>query len=112
MVPINMDSLGEIIRKHGNGATLDLFITPNSKKNIFPAGINNWRKRIEIRILSPAQENKANKELIKTIANFFDKPISDIYIIQGQKNREKTILIKGVTVEYLTKKLKGSIDES
>jgi hypothetical protein len=111
MVPINMDSLGEIIRKHGNGATLDLFITPNSKKNIFPAGLNKWRKRIEIKISSPAQDNKANKELIKTIANFFDKPIRDIHIVSGEKNREKTVLIKAVTVEYLTKKLKGSINE-
>jgi len=105
-----MDSLGEIIRKHENGATLDLFITSSSKKNVFPTGLNKWRKRLEIRVSSPARDNKANKDVIKTIASFFDKPVSDIFIISGEKNREKTILIKGVTVEHLTKKLKGSID--
>jgi len=37
----------------------------------FLAGYNQWRKCIEIKVHSEAKENKANNEVIETVAKFF-----------------------------------------
>ena len=62
-----MGNFKEAVKKHNNGTILALFVTPNAGLTIFPAGYNNWRKRIEIKVASAAKDNKANKEVIKTV---------------------------------------------
>ena len=68
-----MDKIGKIVKKHQDGATINLFVTPGAQAILFPAGFNKWRRCIEIKVRSPANDNKANKEVIKTIADFLDK---------------------------------------
>ena len=75
----------EAIKKHKDGATLDIFVTPNSGSNVFPVGYNSWRKRIDMRVCSQAKDNKANKEVIKVVAEYFNKssPPRNIYLNRG-----------------------------
>jgi uncharacterized protein (TIGR00251 family) len=101
-----MEKISKVVKKHQNGATINLFVTPGASDIIFPAGLNKWRNSIEIKVKAPAKDSKANKEVIKTIANFTSKPIKDIYIISGSKNRLKTVFVKGITVDDITKRLK------
>jgi len=100
----------DIIKKHESGVTINLFVTPNAEKCIFPAGYNKWRKRIEIKVCSSAKDNKANIEIIKTIADHFNKSYREISIILGEKKREKTILIEDVSVDSVIKRLKESFN--
>jgi uncharacterized protein (TIGR00251 family) len=106
-----MGLLEKIIKKHQDGAILNLFVTPESRTVVFPAGINEWRKSLEIKVRSPAVDNKANKDVIKTVADFFEKPVNDIFIIAGSKKREKSVLVKGVSIDFVSEKLKESLDE-
>jgi uncharacterized protein (TIGR00251 family) len=99
-----------IVKKHNNGTTIDIFTTTYAKKCIFPAGFNKWRKRIEIKVRAKAQDNQANLEVIKTVAEFFSKPIKNINIISGDKTREKTILIKDISEKTTIKKLKEGLN--
>lgn len=46
-----------------------------------------------ISISSPPENGKANKEIIKTLAKYFDTSISRINIISGEKSKEKIIEI-------------------
>jgi uncharacterized protein (TIGR00251 family) len=62
-----MGEIDKIIKKHQDGAVLNLFVTAGSRKIVFPAGVNNWRKCIDISVTAAAKDNKANKEVIKTI---------------------------------------------
>ena len=101
-----MDRYNVVIKKHRNGATINLFVTPNAKKSVFPVGFNKWRKSIEIKVCANAKENLANLETIKIVADFFRTPINNIYIISGKKSRQKTILIKGHSVDNVIKMLK------
>ncbi len=103
--------MDKIIKKYQDGAILNLFVTSGSQKIVFPAGINNWRKCIEIRVSAPAKNNKANKEVIKTIADFFEKSIHDVFVLTGFKNPKKTIFIKGITVNFVSDRLKESLNE-
>jgi len=100
-----MDNFKEAVKKHNSGTILALFVTPNAGLTIFPAGYNNWRKRIEIKVTSAAKDNKANKEVIKTVATFFQTNEKNVSIVQGDKSREKNIVIKHISAEEIIHKL-------
>ena len=105
-----MEKINKVVKKHKDGATINLYVTPGAKTILFPAGFNKWRNCIEIKVKAPAKDAKANKEVIKTVANFIDIPIKDVYIISGSKNRLKTILVKGTTVNEISERLKGTLN--
>ncbi len=105
-----MGKLKEIVKKHHDGAILNLFVTTDTLYTIFPAGINEWRKCIEIKVKSPAFENRANNEVIKTVAKFFKKSVNDVFILTGAKNSKKTIVLKGVTTDFVSNKLRESLN--
>jgi len=105
-----MNKLEDIVKKHKDGVTINLFITPDSKKNIFPAGLNEWRKCVEMNVCSSAQDNKANMEVLKTIAGYFKKPFANVLLVSGAKKREKTVLIKNSKINEIEKKLEASLD--
>ena len=81
-----MDLFEGIIKKHGSGVAINLFVTPNAEKYMFPAGLNKWRKRIEIKVCSKAKDNLANIEVIRIIAEFFNKQVKDVYMLTGKNN--------------------------
>ena len=105
-----MDLYHNIIKKHGSGVTIDLFITPDSKKYIFPAGVNKWRKRIEIKVCSKAEDNQANLEVLKIVAEFFSKPIKNVYILSGKKTKEKTVFIEDISEHIVVKTFRESLN--
>jgi len=100
----------DVTKKHGSGVTINLFVTPDAKKCVFPAGFNKWRKRIEVKVCSRAKDNLANLEVVKIVAEFFKKPIKNVCIVSGKKTREKTVLIKDVSENTAVKKLKESLN--
>jgi len=105
-----MALLEEIIKKHRDGTVLSVFVTPEARNVVFPAGVNKWRKCLEIKVKSPAVDNKANKDVVKTIADFFKKSVNDVFVVSGSKKREKSVLVKGVSIDFVSKKLKESLD--
>ena len=105
-----MGKISKIVKKHHDGAIINLFVTPGAQSAIFPAGFNKWRRCIEIKVNSPAKDNKANKYVIKTIAEFLDKPVEDVFVVSGMKNRLKSVLIKGISAEAISERLKESLN--
>ena len=105
-----MKKISKIVKKHQDGATINLFVTPGARSIIFPAGYNKWRGCVEIKVSSLAKDNKANKEVIKTVANFVNKPVENVYVVSGSKNRSKTILIKGISPDVVSEKLEESLN--
>ena len=105
-----MKKISKMVKKHHDGATINLFVTPGARSIIFPAGYNKWRRCVEIKVSSPAKDNKANIEVIKTVANFVNKPVENVYVVSGSKNRSKTILIKGISPDAVSEKLEESLN--
>jgi len=105
-----MALLEGIIKKHQNGTVLSVFVTPEARNVVFPAGVNEWRKCLEIKVKSSAVDNKANKDVVKTIADFFKKSVNDVFVVSGSKKREKSVLVKGVSIDFVSQKLKESLD--
>ena len=100
-----MQKWREAIRKHRDGAVLKLFVTPSADCAVFPAGYNPWRKQIEIKVCSEARDNKANKEVLKTVAAFFNKTNDEVLFVSGEKSREKTLLVKNVSIDEVFRRL-------
>jgi len=105
-----MDLFEGIIKKHGSGVTINLFVSPNSEESKFPVGLNKWRNRIEINLCSKAKDNQANIELIRMISDFFNKQVKDVFVLTGKKTREKTILIENISENSVSKRLKESLN--
>jgi len=100
-----MSNLKNSVKRYQDGVSIDLFVTPDASTSIFPAGYNEFRKRIEIKVNSPAKDNKANLEVLKKVSDFFDKPLLDVFVVTGAKSKEKTIFIKGMPPKNAVKKI-------
>lgn len=102
--------LDEAVKKHPSGTVINLFVTADADANIFPSGFNKWRKSVEIKVNAPAEKNKANLEIIKIMSTFFNKSQMDVLVVSGKKNREKSVLIRGVSVSKVIDKIGESLD--
>lgn len=71
---------------------LPVKLIPNAGKD----EISGWENGIlKVRITAVPEKGKANAHLIKFLAGQFKVSKSDITLIKGEKNRHKTLLIKG-----------------
>ncbi len=104
-----MAEVGDAVTQRDDGVHINLFVMSGAKSTEFPAGFNSWRKRIEIKVGAPAKDNKANAEVLTTVASFFGVPERKVFLIQGAKRRAKTILLKEVPGTLVTRKLRESL---
>jgi len=95
----------DAVTQSSEGVMLRLHVVPSSSKTVFPAGYNEWRHCLEIKVTGEAQENKANAEVLATLAAFFHCSSKDLQIVTGEKSREKTILLVNKRLENVLKTL-------
>ncbi len=60
---------------------------------------------IKIKLTSPAQKGKANKQLIELLSKRLKLPKSKIKIVSGENSRDKRILIEGLSEEEILSRL-------
>ncbi|WP_456326154.1 DUF167 domain-containing protein [Palaeococcus sp. (in: euryarchaeotes)] len=90
-----------MIKETKDGVILMLYVQPKAKRNGID-GIDEWRKRLKVKIKAPPVEGKANKEVVKFFSKLFGR---EVVIIRGETSREKDLLIKGLKVEDVKEKL-------
>jgi len=82
------------------GVRLLLEVSAGAKENRFPDGFNAWREgRIGIRVRAPAQEGRANEDVIRTLGAFFEHPTARIHIEAGLADSRKTVRVMGIDRE-------------
>lgn len=75
-----------------DGLIVRLKIVPNSSKNEII-----WENEgLKVKITAQPIENKANRALIEFLAKKLKTAKSNIKIIKGELNKEKTLLIQGI----------------
>ena len=77
-------------------ALLRLRIVPNARRSEV-AG--EYGEAIKIKIQAPALEGKANEALRDFLAERLQLPAGAIELVSGQKSRDKTVAITGLSVE-------------
>jgi uncharacterized protein (TIGR00251 family) len=105
-----MKEIEKAIKNQQDGTSINVFVSADTNQSVFPAGYDEWRKTIKINVSSPAKDNRANIEILKTVAKFFDKSIQDVFIVSGEKSKEKTILIKEISAHNVINKLQESLN--
>lgn len=81
---------------------LHITVKPNSKTDQV---IHEEDGSIRIKIKAPPVDGKANKYLLRFLADYFDIPRSYVELIKGETNSHKTIAINAAE-EYIRAKLK------
>lgn len=94
------------------GVLLRLHVVPNSSKALFPAGYNEWRRCLEIKVAGEAKENKANIAVIETVAFYFHLASKDVRVVNGERRREKTLLLTNIRLDNILKQLKEQLNGS
>ena len=80
----------DVAQRYKIGATINLFVSPDARSNVFPTGFDESVK-------SSNQDNRANINVIKTFSEYFYVPHMNVLILNDEKNRDKTVLLQGIT---------------
>ena len=71
---------------------LELHVQPGAARSEF-AGEHGGR--LKLRLAAPANEGKANAELIEFLAAYFGVPKRNVRIAAGLKSRRKRVVVEG-----------------
>jgi len=77
-----------------HGITLELKVVPRSSRNEIKREANGLLK---VRLQAPPVDGKANKALIKFLAEKLNVSKSSITIVSGETGRNKIVRINGIT---------------
>ncbi len=69
------------------------------------SGFNEWRKRLQVKVTSPALKGAANQDLINLMSDFFALSNSSVKLDSGAKDRRKRILLSDISLELVREKL-------
>ncbi len=84
---------------------LSLKIVPNGRKDeILELG-----EMIRLRLKAPPVEGKANAHLVKLLAGWFHIPKNRVNLIRGEKSRDKSISVEGLSEEQAREILKEKV---
>lgn len=87
----------DAVQDAAGGVRLLLEVAAGARDAAFPAGFNPWRDgRIGIRVRAPAQEGRANEEVVRALAAFFAHPTARIHIEAGATDARKAVRLMGV----------------
>ena len=84
-----------VIKEEKNGVSIKVTAVPNSSQSLI---IGAFEGVLKIKLNSPPIDGKANKEIIAFFSKLINVPKTSIEISKGEKNKLKTLLIKGDTV--------------
>lgn len=96
------ESAWPCLAPHPEGVVLSVKISPNAAKTE-AAGL--WNGKLRVRVQSPPVEGKANKALRDWAAGIFGLRAQGVEILRGEKNPEKLLLLRGLTLELAGKAL-------
>ena len=68
---------------------IDIRVIPNAGKS----EIIREEERLKVKVSAPAADGKANKAVIKLLADYFKVKEREIVIIKGEKSRKKQVRI-------------------
>ena len=60
---------------------------------------------VVVRLTAPPVDNVANKALLEMLSKALDVPACDLSIVAGQRNRDKTVRVAGLSLAKLKQRL-------
>ena len=94
------------VKECDGGCTLPVRAQPGARRNGI-VGIH--QGSLKVAVTAPPEDGKANRALIETLAQELGLKRSQVELIKGQGNREKTFLIRGLTKAELESRLVSAL---
>ena len=88
-----------LIRDHAEGCTIAVRVQPNAKRTDV---IGEHNGAFKIAVTAPPEDGRANEMLLDFFAQWLGFKRSCLELIRGASNRNKVVLIRGITAEQLT----------
>ena len=82
--------ISDVLRERSGGVEVDVIVSARADTSGVQ-GIDPWRNRLVVKVTSPPEGGKANKELCETLSDFFE---AEVEVVRGHTSRLKTILVK------------------
>jgi len=102
-------SFEDAIRPASDGTVIDIEASPGAKETKVPAGYNEWRKRLLVKLRAPPERGRANGELIDALARLFNVSAACIEITSGAADSKKSIKVRGMAREDVVNALRGKV---
>jgi uncharacterized protein len=90
------------VQLHAEGVTLAVRAQPNAKKN---AILGEQASALKVAVSAPPEDGRANDAIVEVLRTWLGLKRSAVEIISGRTNRNKVILLRGVSIEGLQLKL-------
>jgi uncharacterized protein len=94
------------IRASAEGVELPLHVQPRAKRNEISGRHNGTLK---LRLTAPPVDDAANRSVLEFFARLLGVPKSSIQIVSGLRSRDKTIFIRGVSLDKIRRALEEEI---
>jgi uncharacterized protein (TIGR00251 family) len=83
----------QAVTQTDNGVRRELEGRSGAKRAAFPDGFNEWRGRIGIAVRAPAQDGKANADVLAVVADFFGASLGDVKLVAGATDSRKAVAV-------------------
>jgi uncharacterized protein (TIGR00251 family) len=107
-----MTDISPAVSRTDDGAVLTIEVSAGAKRAVFPSGYNEWRKAVGCSVRAPAQEGKANREVIAIIAETLGIPRKNVRILSGETSSLKRVQVEGEDPGELVRQLTRALDRS
>lgn len=91
-----------------DGVLLAVRVVPGARKSEL---IGEAAGRLRVRLQAPPVEGKANKELLKLLARELGLRKNQLALARGDRSREKTVLLAGLSLPMARDRLKRALSE-
>ncbi|MGQ0535330.1 MAG: DUF167 domain-containing protein [Methanobacteriota archaeon] len=88
-------TVADAVRAVAGGVEVDVEVVPGSLRSAFPAGYNEWRKRVQAKVAAPPEAGRANEELVALAAEFFGVSAARVAVVAGARDRKKRLRVLG-----------------
>ena len=86
------------VTENGSGIIIPVRVQPNASKERI---VGEYNGQLKIAVSAPPEKGKANKAIIKLLAEKLGTKVSSIRVISGETSREKRIFIEGLRASSL-----------
>ena len=86
------------IQPHAEGATVALRVQPKAKRN---AVLGEQAGALKVSVTAPPEDGRANDAVLALLREEFGLSRSQLVLLSGQTNRNKVVLVRGLTPQQL-----------
>jgi uncharacterized protein (TIGR00251 family) len=101
----SLSDIADALLEDRDGTVIMLEVSTGARHDSFPAGYNEWRKTIGCRVTAPAVEGKANRAIIRLVAERLAVPATTVSIQSGATSSQKRVLVTGIHKKDLLTRL-------